>query len=176
VTNLDISLGTDVAHFLIFHPDDLAHHAGTAIGWYAEPDLFRAESAAGRLVAFSTGGDGGFRLRLTTDKLTDVEASAVRCRSDFPLRVSHGIVFVDNGDGLPGADQVRDPQESADQWFEVPNGDYRVVVAGLDRRPGLDVPDYVVTFVAVTDLAAIPIQGPPDLSGTTPYFAARDRR
>lgn len=31
------------------------------------------------------------------------------------MRVSHGIVFVDNGDGLPGADQVRYRQQNLQQ-------------------------------------------------------------
>ena len=45
-----VEIGTDVAGFLIFHPDDLAHRAADPIAWYAYSFAYRKESAAGRLV------------------------------------------------------------------------------------------------------------------------------
>ncbi|UXN75998.1 hypothetical protein N8D56_25040 (plasmid) [Devosia sp. A8/3-2] len=55
-----VEIGTDVAGFLIFHPDDLAHRAADPIARYAYSFAYMKESAAGCLVGFGTGSDGGF--------------------------------------------------------------------------------------------------------------------
>jgi hypothetical protein len=60
-----LDLGTDVAAFFLFHPDDLAHRQGDPIDWYTYDFACRPEFAAGRLIAFLTGSDGGYRFRRT---------------------------------------------------------------------------------------------------------------
>ncbi len=169
-----VCIGTDVATLLLFHPDDLQHRADAPIAWYSVPFAYQPESAAGRLAAFGTGGDGGYIVRLTTGGLTGLEATKCGPVWDFPLQVRHGRVLLDNSDALPGLEQMEDPDD-ADTWFDLPNGAYRTTVHALhpgddgDRAadggagdPALaDLPDYVITFTAVPDLTAVPVASEP---------------
>lgn len=68
-----VSIGTDVATLLLFHPDDLAHRQNDPIAWYSYGFAFRRESAAGTLMAFGTGSDGGYVVCVTTAALTREE-------------------------------------------------------------------------------------------------------
>ena len=164
MTSRTVLIGTDVATLMLFHPDDLSHRADAPIAWYSMPFAYQPEAAAGRLAAFGTGSDGGYEVRLTTGGLTGPEAARPGPTWDFPLQVRHGRVLLDNSDALPGLEQMTDPAEM-DTWFDLANGAYRATVHAIDRRgsgddedgPALDdLPDYVVTFAAVPDLAAVP--------------------
>lgn len=163
-----IFLGTDVATFVLFHPDDLAHRADDPIAWYSCDFAWQRESRAGRLVAFGTGADGGYSLRLTSEGLTAVEAP-LACQSwAFPLVVRHGRVLLDNTDALPGEERMTDPTEVPEQWFELDNGSYRATVHALawEEAPGAlqedgsiapdAPPNYVIVFEPVADIAAVP--------------------
>ncbi|MFV0410348.1 MAG: hypothetical protein ACK5LJ_11835 [Paracoccus sp. (in: a-proteobacteria)] len=145
---------TDVTHFVIFHPEDLAHAAGWPIAWYAEPFIYPGESAAGRLIGWSTGGDGSFALRLTDGPLTEREARYRGPEWVFPLSVRHGAVYLDGTDALPGIDQMCRAGENPDARIDLENGDYAVTVAAIewDAEPGSEddsfdsLPNYVVQF------------------------------
>ncbi|MGV6876693.1 DUF6386 family protein [Pseudochelatococcus sp. B33] len=158
-----IMVGTDVAHLLLFHPDDLAHRDNDPIAWYGYDFAYRRESAAGRLIAWGTGSDGGYAVRLTTDSLTAEERAHACASWAFPLLVRHGRILLDNTNALPGASQVVDPDEIVDDWFELANGSYRVTVHPVDRAEpeAADLPDYVVTFEAVESIAGIPVADTP---------------
>ncbi len=162
-----VQIGTDVAGLFIFHPDDLKHRADNPIAWYAYDFAFARESAAGNLIGFSTTSDGGYTLRLTQGPLTRDETQFAGPNLAFPYEVRHGRVYVDNSDGLPGVEQMDQPDEFPDRWVEMPNGKYRVVVTGIDRaQPGApaDLPVYVVRFEAVDSLAAVPpLAGYPEI-------------
>ncbi|MFK3780312.1 DUF6386 family protein [Agrobacterium sp. NPDC089420] len=162
-----IEIDTDVAGFLIFHPDDLAHRAADPIAWYAYSFAYRKESAAGRLLGFGTGADGGFLIRLTMDQPTATEVKFAGARWSYPLIVRHGQVYLDNTDGLPGEEKMDDPGDFPDRWFSLPNGSYRVDVQAIARsQPGApeELPDYVVSFNPVADIAGIAVAGNlPDL-------------
>lgn len=161
-----ISLGTDVAHLVLFHPGDLAHRQDDPIAWYGYDFVYRKESAAGRLLAFCTGADGGYHVRLTTDSLTPQEA-AHACKSwTFPLAVGHGRVLLDNTDALPGQEQMTGPNTATDCWYDIANGLYRATVHPIDRtdEEARALPDYVITFEPVETLAGIAVANtPPDL-------------
>lgn len=159
----EVSIGTDVATLLLFHPADLAHREHSPLGWYGYDFAYRRESSAGRLIAWSTGADGGYLVRLTSGPLTAAEQERARDKCDFPLIVRHGRVFLDNSDGLPGDGQMADAETLADQWIEVPDGKYRVTVHAIDQRGHLrDLADYVVVFEPVDSIGGIGIQdGPP---------------
>ncbi|GGC54726.1 DUF6386 family protein [Chelatococcus reniformis] len=177
-----IRLGTDVATLVLFHPEDLAHRDSDPIAWYSYDFIYRKESASGRLVAFGTGADGGYTVRLTTGALTPREAAYACPPWDFPLIVRHGRVLLDNTDALPGQEQMTDPA-SSDDWYEVANGPYRVTVHPLEWAAEPDavdngksspaaLPSYVVTFAPVTDIASIAVaHAPPDLRGRRDWTA-----
>lgn len=157
--NQTIDIGTDVATFLLFHPDDLKDHADDPIAWYSYPFAFQKEFAAGRMVAFSTGSDGGYRLRLTEGDLTEAEHKAAGASRTFGYVVQHGKVFVDNSDGLPGEEQMDNPDELPDRWITLPNGSYRVTVHAILRNDEAtrELPDYVIRFERTEKLEPTPV-------------------
>ena len=158
--NQSIEIGTDIAEFLIFHPDDLAHRAADPSDWHTYSFAYRKESAAGRLVAFSTNEDGGYLIRMTTGKLTATEARYAGASWIYPLIVKHGRVYLDNGNAIPSEENVDDPERFPKQWFSLPNGHYQVQVQAISRSlPGApeSLPDYVVSFSPVDDISAIAI-------------------
>lgn len=171
-----VQLGTDVAAFALFHPDDLGHRAKDPLEWYSYDFAYRRESAAGRLIVFFTGGDGGYRLRLTTGELTAGEAANACASWTFPLRVRHGRVLLDNTDALPSADQVSSAASLVNGWFELPNGAYAVTVqpvAWPDRESAATRASYVILFKAVDDIAAIATApAPPELRPDRDWQAA----
>jgi len=169
IMNTSITIGTDVAHLMLFHPDDLAHRSEDPIAWYGYDFAYRAESRAGRLVAWGTGSDGGFLVRLTTGLLTEAERRSACASWTFPFVVRHGRVLLDNSDALPGAEQMVRPEEVPDLWCTIPNGSYRVTVTPIDRTSedagdDPELPDYVVTFDAAEEIGGIPVADtPPEL-------------
>lgn len=157
-----ITIGTDVATLVLFHPDDLPHRHADPIAWYAYDFAYRRESAAGRLVAFGTGSDGGFAVRLTTGGLTRREADLACTPWAFPLVVRHGRILLDNTDALPGEEQMVQPA-ARESWYDIAEGSYRATVHPIAAEEA-GLPDYVVTFEPVADIAAIAVADtPPDL-------------
>jgi hypothetical protein len=167
-----ILLGTDVAAFVLFHPDDLAHRARDPLDWYGYDFAYGRESAAGRLVAFCTGSDGSYAIRLTTGDLTPAEAVDACPSWSFPLIVRHGRILLDNTDALPSDEQMKDLSSIGDHWFELDNGAYRVTVHPIEcpdagssaREAGTIRPNYVIQFQSVADIADVPVAAtPPDI-------------
>jgi len=167
-----INAGTDGAIFFLFHPDDLAHHNQSDLGWFN--DDCAPELSAGKLIAFMTGGDGGFSFRITENGvLTQLEKKHHVCSWDFGLAVSHNRVFLDGGDNLPSLEQVDDPlDEDCDEidkdcWIEIANGNYKVTVHAVncwtepDYKPIKGLTSYIIHFQPVTDFKDIkPAKGP----------------
>ena len=186
-TSMTIGLGTDVASILIFHPDSLSSHKDDPIAWYSAPFAIKKDLEEGRLVGFSTGSDGGYRFRLTTDALTDREEKFKRCAVDFRLKVEHDWVAIDNSSGLPGEQQMTDLKKRPKQQFKLQNGLYRVTVVGIDwhKEPGgVDsngvstesaLPSYVIRFQSVDDFSEIKVPPClPDLLGKQPSYPAAE--
>ncbi|MBW6421596.1 hypothetical protein KX729_09105 [Rhizobium sp. XQZ8] len=166
-----LMVSTDVAHIVLFHPDDLAHAREWPIAWYSEPFIFPAESAAGRLIGWCTGSDGGFAVRITDGPLTEREERYCGPRWTFPYRVRHGRVFIDNTDTLPGVEQMTQPSENEEFWIDIPDGDYAVTVTAVEwsaepgaRDDGFEpLPNYVVQFQPGALHEIKPAKRPPDL-------------
>ena len=162
-------MGTDVATLLIFHPDDMGHTEEWPLGWYAEGAIWRVESAAGRLVAWCTGGDGGWKLRLTDGDLTAAERAFAGPSWTFPL-TSNGRVLIDNSDHLP-ADSEPGREPPSEAWIDLPEGDWHVTVTAVEwnAAPGADaantenLPNYVVCFAPAEGPAPKIARRPPDL-------------
>ena len=83
-------LGTDVATLFFYHPDDLKHRANNPIDWYSNSFAISKEFEAGRIIAFSTGGDGRFSVRVTDRDLTRREQCYARGTVEFRLRIKMG--------------------------------------------------------------------------------------
>lgn len=159
-------IGTDVATWFIFHPDDLVHRKDDPINWWAEDFAIRKEFSTGTLVTVSTGGDGGYKIRVTDGSLTERERKYARHAKKFRLRVKHGRLYLDGGDALP-CKMADKPEDFQNQWLEIPNGDYEVTVHVIDwsKEPGAltandmetdqALPGYVAVFKSVDDLQTI---------------------
>lgn len=160
----DMHVSTDVAHIVLFHPDDLAHAAEWPIAWYSEPFVYPSESAAGRLIGWSTRADGGFLVRVTSGALTGEEGRRAGPEWRFPYTVRHGRVFVDGTDALPGREQMTQARDYPENWVDIPDGAYAVTVTAIVRGNGAaeDLPDYVVRFGP--EAGAAPARRPPDLA------------
>ncbi|MBC7809292.1 MAG: hypothetical protein H7145_24420 [Akkermansiaceae bacterium] len=160
-----VDIGTDVAAFFVFHPGDLQHRSDDPLDWYDYDFACRKEFESGNLVAFRTGGDGGYQLRITSGDLTSAEREHETGSWAFGYTVRHGRVLLDNGDFLPSGEARPIGKASKDQWVDVANGDYRVTVHPIARNDN-SLPDYVVRFEPVDNplrIAASPT--PPDLIG-----------
>jgi hypothetical protein len=170
-----IRVGTDVAAFYLFHPEDLAHRKNAHPRWLADSG---DEMARGSLIAFETGGDGGFSFRITSGKLTKLEQEHRCCGWDFRAAVRHGQLFLDGGEYIPFKQNKYDPRDTTDRWYEsikerwieLPNGNYRVSVHAIcnftdDTGELIEgLASYVIQFQPVTDLTEIkPVAGPVSL-------------
>jgi hypothetical protein len=170
-------VGTDSASWFLFHPDDLAHRNQDPIDWCSYDFAVRKEFAAGTLVGVTTGGDGGFKVRLTDQELTEREKQYAVKSQSFRLRIRHGRVLIDGGYILPSESSDSVEKGSAD-WISIPSGDYHVTViavAWYDEPGAVDwkgsatkkaLPSYVAVFDAVEDLTAVDI--PPSLPRLDP--------
>jgi hypothetical protein len=164
---------TDVATLVLFHPDDLAHTAGWEIAWYDDPFIFPVESAAGRLIAWITGSDGSYSVRVTNEDLMAREKTYATGSWTFPYTVRYGRVFLDNTDTLPGQEQMTQTTDNEDYWIDIPNGDYHVCVTGIEweAEPGSDqdgfdkLPNYVVQFLPATPTPPAIAPRPPTIIG-----------
>lgn len=165
-----LMMPADSAHLMLFHPDDLAHAAGWPRDWYQTPFAWSPETAAGKLVAWSTGTAGSFAVRLTTGALSAREQAYAGPHWTFPYRVRHGCVYFDNGDALPSEARTASPSDNEDYWVKLPDGDYAVTVTGIEwqAEPGAgQAPDklsnYVVQFKEARGVQVGLARRPPDI-------------
>ncbi|AOF92263.1 hypothetical protein [Sinorhizobium sp. RAC02] len=174
-----LMVSTDVAHIVLFHPDDLAHASEWPIAWYSESFIFPAESTKGRLIAWCTNSDGGFAVRVTNGAMTEREQHYAGPSWTFPYTVRHGQVFLDNTDALPGAEQMTQTSDYPEYWIDVANGIYAVTVTAIEwiaergaKDDGADtLPNYVVRFQPSPSQVIKPAKRPPDLECLTDAVA-----
>ncbi|MGF1554265.1 MAG: hypothetical protein ACFBWO_17445 [Paracoccaceae bacterium] len=169
-------VGTEVGALMLYHPAALAAFEDWPIGWYDDAFAFEPVAREGRLVAWGTGGDGGFgvRLALTPEGAAPLDA-AERARlvhvQDMRCDASLGTLWLDDGEGLPHEERRDDLLADApERAFALPPGRYRARLHALDvgarDRSDADAVDYVVSFTPVDAAAwaaiAVPVR-PPDL-------------
>jgi hypothetical protein len=163
-----VGVSTDVAGLFVFHPDDLKHRETSPDGWVYTDFACGREFNAGTLIAFSTGGDGGYDLRLTDGDLTARERPLAGNSYSFRYRVQHGRVYVDGGNFLPSDSPYKDKKGKIPEGRGVamPDGDYEVRVVVIHRPDedgggvGQRLPDYVLQFRRARKLSAIPVLSP----------------
>jgi len=170
-----------VAAWFLFHPDDLAHRADDPLDWWSHDFAIAREFSAGRLIAVGTGSDGGYTVRFTDGGLSPREETYALDARVFRLRVRHGRLYVDGGDGLPYEGRLDNPEDYPDRWITIADGTYQVTVHVLawDEEPGAlatggqstadALPSYVAVFTVVPDLDAIaPLAALPRLERWAP--------
>jgi hypothetical protein len=172
--NQQVQIGTDVATLYLFHPEDLAHRWKSRMRWEHYEFAGRREFEAGSLIAWQTGGDGGFVLRLTDGPLTEEEDKQQAGAWDFRYEVRAGDVLLDNGDHLPCDEGRKAPPPSNPLWVKLPKGRYKVTVHAIESDDEA-LPNYVVQFQPIADLSTIAaVSAPPHVfrSGDRPPRAA----
>jgi hypothetical protein len=169
--NRTLVVGTDTASIFLYHPDDLAHRRDDPPGWCYYDFAIRKEFAAGNVIGFSTGGDSGFPVRLTTGGLTEAERQHVVGSQTYRLLVRHGRLYLDGGytlpDGgyrLPGGRielPPAPPEYDPNLWVELPNGSYRVTVStfnwGNRGSANDELPSYTFQFQSIARLEEVDI-------------------
>ncbi|MGH9972204.1 MAG: LON peptidase substrate-binding domain-containing protein [Pyrinomonadaceae bacterium] len=147
---------TDSASWFLFHPADLARRDKDPINWWAYDFAVRREFAAGTLVGVTTGGDGGFSVRLTDQGLTQRENKYAVKSQSFRLRVRHGRLLIDGGYVLP-SEYGESAAEDSPDWIKVQNRDYRVTVHALAwyEEPGAVDHEGSATKNALTAYVAV---------------------
>jgi len=184
--NKTLMVGTDVAAWFLFDPQALAHREQDPCDWWTHDFAIRKELAAGNLLAVDTGSDGGFKVRFSTEGLSDRERAYVRYSREFRLRTLSGKLYFDGGYALSCDDPTSKPEEDPENWVELAKGDYRATVHTIDwyEEPGsvdsegtgteTSLPAYVVVLESVPSLelisppAIIP-RMEPDLYSEEPY-------
>ncbi len=182
--NHRISAGTDGASFFIYHPQDLNHRLTSPLAWSFYHFACRPEFEAGRLVAFTTGGDGGDAFRITDGPLTEREKTWLAGSWDFRYVVRHGRTYLDGGYALPSSDYFDESEKHPQQWITLPNGNYRVTVnaiewysepSALDENNNLTenaLASYVIQFQPVESLESIKISSTPPRLETSKNWPA----
>jgi hypothetical protein len=152
-----VHLGTEVGSWAIFHPQDLQSKKDHPQTWWEEDRQVVPFFRSGSLIMMDTGADGGFVLLLTFKK---PEGRWLRGASDpceFRLNVAHGRVFCGNPTVFPCDvfELYADELKRDENWLELPNGNYRVLVWRLDfGKMGVDA-DYLVQFSRVDTLGEV---------------------
>lgn len=168
-------VGTEIASWYLFHPDDLAHRLSHPRLWPAHEFAIAKEFAAGNLIAIDTKGDGEFLIRFTDQELTEAEQCHLGASATFRLRVRHDRLLLDGGDLVPSAEMsnwngllvsaglIDESELGPEPWIEIPNGNYQVTVHRFNFQEGQedDLPDYTVQFQLVKNLNAI--DSPPSI-------------
>jgi hypothetical protein len=155
-------VGTDIATWFLFHPDDLAHRLQDPAEWCWHEFAISKEFASGNLVAINTAADAAFLIRFTDRELTEQEQIHAIASVTFRLCVRHNYLYLDGGDLLPSAEMFSDDLDPA-AWLEIPKGNYQVTVYTFDGKQiskKANLPSYTVQFQPVANIDAI---NPPTL-------------
>jgi len=128
------NLGTDGAAFYLSHQDDFIDDPERPWNCLLETDIWRKESKAGRVAAFTTGGDGGYAFRITDGPLTADESAHAVQNAQFYLKVNHNSLALRS--------------DYAQEWFDIPNGEYIASISAIARpeKGKKDLPDFVIAF------------------------------
>lgn len=171
-----LGVGTDVATWFLFHPQNLAHRNADPCYWWGYGFAVEKEFEAGNLVAVSTGADGGFTIRFTNQDLTSRERTYATYSKKFRLQVQQDHLFLDGGYAMNCDEPTETVADGSGQWLEVPSGDYEATVYVIDwsKEPGAvdqegiatekALNSYVVVLKPIADLTMIvPPKFIPDL-------------
>lgn len=163
--NQQVQIGTDIATLYLFHPEDLKHRWKSRMRWEYYAFAGGHEFEVGSLIAWQTGGDGSFVLRLTDGALTEDEDKRRAGALDFRYEVRAGEVLVDNGDHLPSDEGRKAPPPKSPLWVKVPKGRYKITVYAV-KGDDEALPNYVVQFQPIADFTTVEAVSTPQGVGT----------
>lgn len=128
-----VSVGTDIAHVAIFHPDDLPHWNELPFDQLARRSGCDHDFAHRRMLAWCTQSDGIFDLAIHRDPGTVPPLDILVA---FELTVRHGRLFVGGADALPSTIQHGGHLTGRyGNWIDIDNGEYTVTI-GVSYQTG----------------------------------------
>jgi len=160
--NETIKFFTDTATLAVFDPATMQERIHSEADWWCNGDLKNLEEVRNGLISIvSVSNDGYYKVRVTTESLTQDEKDFSRCVIG-PLGVASKSekVFIGKGECLPGGDYLISPKDisSGDgKFIELPAGNYDlyfyfVNAAGYASESKVkSLPDIVVTIVNRTN-------------------------
>ena len=161
-------VGTDGAEIVLANPARLLAHRYDPYGWQYTAGGSLEERRGGHLLYFSTGGDGGFGVRVTDGQLRTREARHASASMTLRLRVEDDELLLDGGYAWPGEDSS-ELDDSLGFRLDVPSGHYAATVTAIDRPsdnssryldvddPEGPVADYVIQLREVRDVEDAPM-------------------
>lgn len=174
-------VGTDGAQILLANPARLLAHRRDPQGWQYTAGGTLEDRRGGHFLYFSTGGDGGFGVRVTDGRLRSREARYAAGSMTLRLSVENDELLLDGGYAWPG-DDYSELDDSLGFRLDVPSGHYAATVTAIERPSDdssryLDVDDpegptadYVIQLREVGDIENAPMmEGQPVLiAGESP--------
>jgi hypothetical protein len=142
---------TDTATIAAFDPEVLRSRIGDDCDWWCGDFITLDEMANGDIALVSTGADGVYKVRVTSDALRAAERSYACESVTLGVRVESGQLFVGAGEELPGAGDTVCRTDSNRRGFfvDAPAGLYTVEVFAIRWQdspewyaaPGAPAPD-----------------------------------
>lgn len=154
--------------FLLFHPQDLAHHFGDPPDWWRDGSVVRADLDEGMLLGIDTESDEQMQVRVTAGPLRSDELAHVAGEACFRMDVRRGRLFLGSPRNLPSrmTDLFQRELAVTEAWVDVPRGCWQVTVFAISRPDGTPGPDetgmvqtpvdYVLRFQPVLLLNDVP--------------------
>lgn len=168
-------IGTDGAEIVLADLERLLDHRHDPSGWQYTAGATLEDRRSGRFLYFSTGGDGGYEVRVTDGVLEPREAEHAAGSIVLRLRVGQAGLLLDGGYAWPNADSPA-LDDSLGARLNVPSGDYAATITAIDRptdgehnftdadHPEGPLADYVVRLTTVDDFIDVPMMDArPDL-------------
>ena len=135
-----IDVVTDVATIALFDPVIIEKYKDEEPDWWIEYNDIK-EVQQGQATLVSTGFDGSFCIRITTEGLTDTEKLyATHVLEDLAVEVVSGKLYCGDGADLSGVDD----DKLMSQTLAMVNGEYSLTVYAINQNDDSDLPNVVV--------------------------------
>ena len=166
--NYKTLVSTDGAQIVLADPASLLEHRHDPGGWQYTAGATLKDRQNGRFLYFSTGGDGGFEVRVTDRQLDPRESKHVGTSIVLRLRVGQAGLLLDGSYAWPD-ESAPELNDSYGSYLDIPTGDYAATITVIDRPmdseyrfTDIDDPegplvDYVIQLDKVEDFTNVPM-------------------
>ena len=166
--NYKTIVSTDGAQIVLADPASLLEHRHDPGGWQYTAGATLIDRQNGHFLYFSTGGDGGFEVRVTDRQLDPRESEHAGKSIVLRLRVGQAGLLLDGSYAWPD-ESAPELDDSYGSYFDIPTGDYAATITVIDRPmdseyrfTDIDDPegplvDYVIQLDKVKDFTNVPM-------------------
>jgi len=159
---------TDGAQIILADPARLLEHRHDPLGWQNTAGGTIEDRQNGHFLYFSTGGDGGFEVRVTDRPLEPRESEHAAGSIVLRLRVGQTGLLLDGGYAWPD-ESTSELDDSLGSYLDVPTGDYAAKITVIGRPidseyhftdvddPEEPLVDYVIQLEKVKDFTDVPM-------------------